>query len=42
MSFLGPLFRFKHHCMSYHGPTVTLLRVGKEVLLVVAIDVEWR
>jgi len=36
------LNRFKHHCMSYHGPTVTLLRVGKEVLLVVAIDVEWR
>lgn len=36
------LNRFKHHCMAYHGPTVTLLRVGKEVLLVVAVDVEWR
>ncbi|KAL9985807.1 hypothetical protein ACROYT_G008254 [Oculina patagonica] len=36
------LNRFKHHCMAYHGPTVTLLRLGKEGLLIVAIDVEWR
>lgn len=36
------LNRFKHHCMAYHGPTVTLFSVGKEGLLVVAIDVEWR
>ena len=28
--------------MAYHGPTVTLLRLGKEGLLIVAIDVEWR
>lgn len=34
--------RFKHHCMAYHGPTVTLLRLGKKGLLIVAIDVEWR
>ena len=36
------VFRFKHHCMDYHGPTVTLLKVGKEGLLIAAIDVEWR
>ena len=28
--------------MAYRGPTVTLLRLGKEGLLIVAIDVEWR
>ena len=36
------IFRFKHHCMAYRGPTVTLLRIEKEELLVVAVDVEWR
>ncbi|XP_020609672.1 restriction of telomere capping protein 5-like [Orbicella faveolata] len=36
------LNRFKHHCMAYRGPTVTLLRLGKEGLIIVAIDVEWR
>ncbi|XP_068711610.1 uncharacterized protein [Montipora foliosa] len=36
------LNRFKHHSLAYRGPTVTLLRVGKEELLVVAVDVEWR
>ena len=34
--------RFKHHCMAYRGPTVTLLRIEKDELLVVAVDVEWR
>jgi len=28
--------------MAYHGPTATLIKVGKEELLVVAVDVEWR
>jgi len=28
--------------MAYRGPTVTLLRLGKEGLIIVAIDVEWR
>lgn len=36
------LNRFKHHCMGYRGPTVALLKVGKEGLLIAAIDVEWR
>lgn len=36
------LNRFKHHCMAYRGPTVTLLRIEKDELLVVAVDVEWR
>lgn len=36
------LNRFKHHCMDYRGPTVALLKVGKEGLLIAAIDVEWR
>lgn len=36
------LNRFKHHSLAYRGPTVTLLRVGKEELLIVAVDVEWR
>lgn len=36
------LNRFKHHSMAYHGPTATLIKVGKEELLVVAVDVEWR
>ena len=35
-------FRFKHHCMSYRGPTVTLMRLGRDVVLAVAVDVEWR
>ena len=36
------VYRFKHHCMAYRGPTVTLLRIEKDELLVVAVDVEWR
>lgn len=39
---LSVFCRFKHHSMAYHGPTATLIKVGKEELLVVAVDVEWR
>ncbi|EDO29651.1 predicted protein, partial [Nematostella vectensis] len=36
------LNRFKHHCFSYRGPTLFIVRVMSGQVFVMAIDTEWR